>query len=175
MCRRAWRSTADTLYIADTENHAIRAADLTTGALRTVAGTGRQLRTREDRRAGALSSPWDIAVAGRSLVIAMAGTHQLHTLDLGSGGPARELAGGTREDLIDGPHAAAALAQPMGIVAHGDRAFFVDAESSAVRRCDLSAEGGVHTIAGKGLFDFGDRDGVARRRAASTSAGARPG
>ena len=49
--------TADELtpivrQLADAENHAIRAVDLTTGAIRTVAGTGRQLRTREDQRNG---------------------------------------------------------------------------------------------------------------------------
>ena len=32
-----------TLYVADTENHAVRAVDLTTGAVSTVAGTGKGL------------------------------------------------------------------------------------------------------------------------------------
>ena len=151
----------DTLYVADAENHAIRAVDLTTGAIRTVAGTGRQLRTREDQRAGALSSPWDVAQVDGTLYIAMAGIHQLWSLDLARGTAALH-SGSLREDIIDGPHKRAALAQPMGIVsdAEGRRLYFADAESSAVRWADVDAGGAVGTVVGTGLFDFGDRDGV---------------
>ncbi len=147
------------LYVADAENHAIRAVELTTGAVRTITGTGRQLRTRYDLEAGALSSPWDVALVGRTLYIAMAGIHQLWSLDLASG-TARPHSGTMREDIADGPHRAAALAQPMGLVTDGSRLYFVDAESSAVRWADLPATGEVRTIVGTGLFDFGDRDGA---------------
>lgn len=148
----------DTLYIADAGNHAIRAADLRTGALRTLAGTGRQLRTREDQRAGAMSSPWDVARVGGTLYIAMAGVHQLWALDLTTR-EARVHAGTMREDIADGANTAAALAQPMGITSDGARLFFADAESSAIRSSELDPEGAVRTIVGTGLFDFGDRDG----------------
>lgn len=151
----------DTLFVADAENHAIRACDLVSGAVRTIAGTGRQLRTRADLESGALSSPWDLAVAGRTLFIAMAGNHQLWSLELGGRDRARRHSGGNREDIIDGQHRDAALAQPMGITSSGERLYFADAESSAVRWADADPRGGVGTIVGTGLFDFGDRDGVA--------------
>ncbi|HEY7879020.1 MAG TPA: alkyl hydroperoxide reductase [Gemmatimonadaceae bacterium] len=149
----------DTLYVADAENHAIRSVDLATGAVRTLAGTGHQVRTREDQRAGALSSPWDVVPVAGTLYIAMAGIHQLWSLDL-STGSVRAHSGSMREDIADGPHASAALAQPMGITAGDGRLFFADSESSAVRWSDVGDAGSVGTIAGVGLFDFGDRDGV---------------
>jgi len=149
----------DVLYVADAENHAIRAVELTTGAIRTVAGTGHQLRTRADKRAGALLSPWDLALVGRTLYIAMAGIHQLWSLDLPGGVPQVQSGSGA-EALTDGPHLSATLAQPMGITATGERLFFADAESSAVRWSDIDPAGSVGTIVGTGLFDFGDRDGV---------------
>jgi NHL repeat len=151
------------LYVADAGNHAVRAADLATGDARTVAGTGRRVRTQADRAAGALASPWDVAVVGGTLYVAMAGTHQLYAIDLagpGAGRP-RPFAGTGGEDVRDGPRGSALLAQPMGVAADGrGRLYFVDAEASAVRWTDADGDGDVHTIVGTGLFDFGDKDGA---------------
>ena len=153
----------DTLFVADAGNHALRAVDLSSGFVRTVAGTGQQLRTRRDREAGALSSPWDVTVAGpsgdRRLYVAMAGRHQIWSV-APSGEQLRVHAGTGAEDIADGSMAEAALAQPMGLVAHRSRLWFVDAESSAARWSDIGADGSVGTLVGTGLFDFGDRDGV---------------
>jgi hypothetical protein len=149
----------DRLFVADAENHAIRGVELRTGAVTTITGTGEQLRTADDLRAGALSSPWDVALADGTLFVAMAGIHQLWALDLAAG-TGRVHSGNQREEIIDGPHREAALAQPMGIVAGGERLYFVDAESSAVRWADRDPAGAVGTVVGTGLFDFGDRDGA---------------
>ena len=149
----------DELFVADTGNHAIRALSLASGAVRTVAGTGRQRRTRRDVAEGALSSPWDLVLAGDTLHVAMAGIHQLWSVDLRSG-RAEPRTGSGAEELHDGSHAEAALAQPMGIARAGDTLLVADAESSAVREVDLDAAGGVRTVVGTGLFDFGDVDGV---------------
>ncbi|MEO8561595.1 MAG: alkyl hydroperoxide reductase [bacterium] len=147
----------EALYVADAGNHAIRAISLETGAVRTLAGTGRQLRRESDRAEGALSSPWDLAFAGSSLYVAMAGVHQIWKLDLVTGHCA-PWAGSGAEELHDGSHAEAALAQPMGLSLAGDRLVVADAESSAVRLVDLAGSGSVRTIVGTGLFDFGDVD-----------------
>ncbi|MFL5619731.1 MAG: alkyl hydroperoxide reductase [Gemmatimonadaceae bacterium] len=149
----------DVLYVADTGNHAVRAITLASGATRIIAGTGTQLSSARDRAAGALSSPWDLALAGDTLHVAMAGIHQLWTIDLRDG-TASQRTGSGAEELHDGPHADAALAQTMGIALAGDVLLAADAESSAVREVDLAAAGGVRTIVGTGLFDFGDVDGV---------------
>lgn len=146
------------LLVADAFNHAIRAIDLTTGETRTVAGTGRQLRTRADATAGALSSPWDLARGGEQIVIAMAGNHRLYLLDK-EGRSARHLAGSGAEEIHDGPLETAALAQPMGISADDTTVWFADSETSAIREAGLKAKAIVSTIVGTGLFDFGDVDG----------------
>jgi sugar lactone lactonase YvrE len=109
--------------------------------------------------AGALSSPWDLSLTGTRLHVAMAGIHRLWTIDLDTG-TAAPSSGTGAEELHDGPHAQAALAQPMGIRVAGDTLAFADSESSAIRLADLDPAGGVRTIVGTGLFDFGDVDGV---------------
>jgi hypothetical protein len=149
----------DRLFVADAGNHAIRVVHLGMGEVATVAGTGAQLRTMDDLRAGALSSPWDVALAAGTLYVAMAGIHQLWALDLAAR-TGRPHSGTRAEAIVDGRHGEAALAQPMGLAADGERIWFVDAESSAVRWADCDPRGGVGTVVGTGLFDFGDRDGV---------------
>ena len=149
----------DTLYVADAGNHAIRSVHLGSGEIATIGGMGRQLRTRDDQHDGAMSSPWDVTLVGRTLFIAMAGIHQLWSLDLAT----RETsvnAGVFREDIVDGSRTEAALAQPMGIASDAGKLYFVDAETSAVRWSDIDPAGRVGTIVGTGLFDFGDRDGI---------------
>lgn len=148
----------DQLYVADAGSHTVRAVSLASGATRTIAGIGRQLRTAVDEARGALSSPWDLAMSRGRLFVAMAGVHQIWTVDP-SGGTPDVLSGSGAEELHDGPHGAAAFAQPMGICV-SDRVLYVaDAESSAVRAVDLDSSGGARTIVGTGLFDFGDADG----------------
>ena len=149
----------DLLYVADAGNHSVRELSLADGSARTIAGTGHQVRTQRDLSAGALSSPWDLCVAGDTLHVAMAGIHRLWTiyLDTGSAAPS---SGTGAEELHDGPHAEAALAQPMGLCVSGAALAFADSESSAIRLADLDPAGGVRTIVGTGLFDFGDVDGV---------------
>jgi DNA-binding beta-propeller fold protein YncE len=151
----------DILYVADTENHAIRRVDLQAGQVETIAGTGEQGYERDGRRPGrsySLSSPWDLALHNGVLYIAMAGIHQLWSLELESVmvGP---YAGSGREAITDGPLATAALAQPSGITTNGERLFFADSETSAIRNCDLDSGGSVRTLIGLGLFEFGDVDG----------------
>ncbi len=152
--------SGETLYVADTENHMIRAVDLATGDVRTVAGTGAQGYDRSGGKTGVqqvLNSPWDLAIEGSTLYVAMAGQHQLWRLDLPMGF-ARAFVGSGRENIVDGPVEAAALAQPSGLALAGNYLYFADSEVSAVRRVDL-AEERVESLVGRGLFDFGDRDG----------------
>jgi thiol-disulfide isomerase/thioredoxin len=148
------------VLVADTANHLLRELDLSSGVVRTVAGTGAVWRPGDPTAGPALdvplSTPWDVAAWDGEVVVAMAGTHQLWAFD---GAAVRVLAGTTGEGLRDGPAEAAYLAQPSGLAAGSDRLWFVDAETSALR---YLAHGEVGTAVGWGLFDFGHRDGPAR-------------
>jgi len=150
------------LYVADTENHAIRRLDLRARTVATVAGTGRRALIIGPAGLGTtvdLSSPWDLAIESNSLFIAMAGSHQIWRIDLHTW--ALELyAGSGAEGLVDGPLRQAALAQPSGLTSDGVRLFFADSESSSIRYADLPPAAHVRTVVGTGLFDFGDSDGL---------------
>ncbi|MEV7997114.1 NHL domain-containing thioredoxin family protein [Streptomyces sp. NPDC086077] len=150
------------VVVADTVNHALRRLHLTSGEVGTLAGTGRQWMQGDARSGPArevnLSSPWDVALFGGRVWIAMAGVHQLWAYDPVSGGVA-VAAGTTNEGLVDGPGPEAWFAQPSGLAATPERLWLADSETSALRWVDL--DGAVHTAVGTGLFDFGHRDGPA--------------
>ena len=152
----------DTLYVADTKNHTIRSADLAKKRVQTLAGTGEQAMMFHgggDGLSTALNSPWDLALNDGTLYIAMAGFHQLWTLDLETR-EVRPHAGSGREQIVDGPLANAQLAQPSGIATDGQMLYFTDSETSSVRTADLGGDGNVATIVGLDLFTFGDVDGT---------------
>ncbi len=154
----------ESLLVADTENHMIRAIDTETWDVTTVAGTGEQSHDRAGGKRGTaqgLNSPWDLAVEGSTCYIAMAGPHQIWRLDLPVG-LCRAWVGTGRENIVDGPVESAALAQPSGLALDGNHLYVADSEVSAVRRVDLAAEK-IETLIGRGLFDFGDVDGEAKR------------
>lgn len=173
------------VIVADTVNHALRAYDPVSGAVETVAGTGRQWwqgsPTAGLAREVDLSSPWDVAWWADRVWIAMAGVHQLWTYDPATG-TVEAVAGTTNEGLVDGPAAEAWFAQPSGLAAAGDRLWIADSETSALRYVERAAEERageagsgesaseagsegygagfvIRTAVGSGLFDFGHRDG----------------
>ncbi|MFQ5451607.1 MAG: thioredoxin-like domain-containing protein [Nitrospinaceae bacterium] len=149
------------IWVADTENHLIRKIDLAAGKVSTVAGTGRQGGVLKERAPGsevALSSVWDVSLAGNHLYFANAGTHQigLYEVEEKMAGP---FAGTGQEALIDGPRHHGAFAQPSGLSIGENRLFLADSETSSIRSVELTGAGFIDTYTGTGLFDFGDRDG----------------
>ncbi len=149
------------LYVADTENHVIRAIDLQTQRVTTIAGTGRMGSWGAQGGAAletSLNSPWDLIVVGRLLFVAMAGTHQMWLVDLD-----RRLtlpyAGSGREARVDGTIDEAAFAQPSGLAVAESTLYVADSESNIIRAIELPPVNRVRTVAGGDLFEFGDRDG----------------
>lgn len=145
------------VVVADTVNHALRGLHLDTGQVTTLAGDGRQWMQGDG--VAALSSPWDVAWWRDRVWVAMAGIHQLWSLDP-STGAVRVEAGTTQEGLVDGPVETAWFAQPSGLAPDGDRLWVADSEVSALRWIQGDR---VHTAIGEGLFDFGFRDGDIRK------------
>ncbi len=157
------------LYVADTENHAIREVDLEAKTVRTIAGTGEQAYrriVREPADKSSLNSPWDVLPepGKNALFIAMAGPHQIWRLDLDDKtiGP---WAGNGREDIRDAVIEKASFAQPSGLATDGKHLYVADSEGSAVRSIALAKPHEVTTVAGthdlpmgQSLFAFGDVD-----------------
>jgi thiol-disulfide isomerase/thioredoxin len=137
------------IVVADTANHVLRRVGTTTTTVPLhIDGVPDVV------------SPWDVAwwPAIERVVVAAAGVHLLLAWDPVAGAVTR-LAGTTTEGLKDGPALSGWLAQPSGLAPDGDRLWFVDSETSALRYLD--AEGNLHTVIGEGLFDFGHVDGPA--------------
>ncbi len=148
------------LFVADTENHLVRMVDAESGRVATIAGVGDQARRRYEGGSALetpLNSPWDLLWMGDRLIVAMAGPHQLWSIDP-IAGTAEVFAGSGAEEVHDAPLSIAALAQPSALATDREVIYFADAESSAIR---VAVPGGeVRTLVGTGLFDFGDRDGI---------------
>lgn len=152
----------ETLYVADSGNHAIRAIDLPSGMVRTLAGTGSKAHSATPKSQLAatsteLRSPWDLLFRDGVLYIAMAGSHQIWRL---SNQYELELwAGVGFEGLLDGPRDGAGFNQPSGLACGVGQLFVADAEASAIRAIPFEGQNHVDTLVGQGLFSFGDRDG----------------
>jgi thiol-disulfide isomerase/thioredoxin len=150
------------VIVADTANHLLRGVRLADGAVVATIDLAEALRDQRTITGSipSVPSPWDVAwwpASGR-LVVAAAGIHLLLAVDPAAG-TAEVLAGTTVEGLRDGPARDGWLAQPSGLAVDGDRLWFADSETSALRY--LTVGGELHTAVGQGLFDFGHVDGPA--------------
>ncbi len=161
----AFDADSQILYVADTENHAIRKIDFTTERVETVAGTGEQSHEIGPRSGKGLeiqlNSPWDLERVGNRLFIAMAGSHQIWEMQLDTGIIAT-YAGNGRESCVDGNLAESAFSQPSGLATDRSELFVADSEISSIRAIGIDEDPQVRTVCGSGeLFGFGDRDGRA--------------
>ncbi len=156
----------EVLYVADTFNHVVRAVDLTEGTVETIAGTGVQGRGIPQGAgfpalATDLRSPWDVEFGeGNTLFVAMAGTHQIWSMDITTFTMSWAVGNG-REALFNATPLNSELAQPSGLFYEEGRLAFADSESSSIRVADFD-ENEVFTVSGplaNDLFTFGDEDG----------------
>ncbi|XP_023242175.1 NHL repeat-containing protein 2-like [Centruroides sculpturatus] len=175
------------LYVADTENHAIRQIDLESRKVKTIAGTGKQGYDKIGGKIGIqqeISSPWDVCLASSIekvddlLFITMAGTHQIWVIFLEDAmlygesfqkGTCVNFAGsGNEENRNNKYRMKAGFAQPSGIVRmqveKKQFLYVADSESSSIR-CVSVTDGSVTRFVGGdmdpvNLFAFGDKDGI---------------
>ncbi len=101
-----------------------------------------------------LRNPYDIVIQDNKLVVALAGSHLINVYDLET--MQLETSYGNKfEALRDGKADECQLAQPSGVTLMDDVLYFVDAESSSLRKLE---KGVISTLIGEGLFTFGDSD-----------------
>lgn len=150
------------LYVADTGNNALRLIDFKKGKVTTLFGSGKRGDIFEGASEAAgsidLASPTDIEFFpnNKKIVIANSGTHQILSYDIDKK-TVSVLAGNGIEGIDDGKYPNNSLAQTADMSAFGGKLYFVDSETSSLRVIDKSGE--VKTLIGKGLFDFGHKNG----------------
>jgi thiol-disulfide isomerase/thioredoxin len=151
----------DSLYVADTGNHAVRRIRLLKGEVETVAGTGAlghdlPFEHIEPTKV-AMSAPGDVAALGDNLYIAVSGQNQIWQLDLNRN-KLVAIAGSGQLGVADGTGVTASFAQPSSLSVIGQQIAVADAAGSAVRLLRL-LDNRVSTLIGAGLYDFGDAAG----------------
>ena len=167
----AYDPGSDTLYVADTENHALRGVNLATKTVTTLAGDGTKGRDYRGGGSGAgqrLNSPWDVALLpGGDVVVALAGQHQLWRFSAATRTCAAFSGDGYERNGNGATGPGSSWAQPSGLaVDPGDSntLYVADSESSSIRACSLSSGGSALLAGGDALyaddlFRFGDADG----------------
>ncbi|XP_007031176.2 PREDICTED: NHL repeat-containing protein 2 [Theobroma cacao] len=168
----AYNAKKNILYVADTENHALREIDFVSETVRTLAGNGTKGSDYTGGGTGTsqlLNSPWDVCFdpVNEKVYIAMAGQHQIWEHNTQDGVTKAFSGNGYERNLNGSSPTSTSFAQPSGLSLSPDlmEAYIADSESSSIRALDLKT-GGSRLLAGgdpvfsDNLFRFGDHDGV---------------
>ncbi|TKY61571.1 NHL repeat-containing protein 2 [Spatholobus suberectus] len=168
----AYNAKKNILYVADTENHALREIDFANERVRTLAGNG----TKGNDYVGGgkgdtqlLNSPWDVCFHPfeEKIYIAIAGQHQIWEHNLLDATTRAFSGDGFERNLNGSSSTSTSFAQPSGLSLSQDlrEIYIADSESSSIRAIDLRT-GGSRLLAGgdpifpDNLFKFGDQDGI---------------
>jgi len=153
------------LYIADQSNHRVRAVDLATGVIRTVAGTGTAAYNGDGVVATetGLAGPSGLALASDgTLFIADSFNGRIRAVDSVTG-LIQTVVGDGAEYKYQGPDEppSRSLSRPSGIVLDEEgNLYFTDSDNHLVRRWDRIT-GCIERIAGVGVADYGGDEGAA--------------
>ena len=152
----------DTLYIADTGNHAVRRVQLRGGDISTVVGAGRSGTPKEglvaDPRMVALDQPRAVSLSAGNLYIATAGDNRVWRFDLGTPGIAL-VAGSGRLAVVDGKAETVSFAEPTSLASVQQAIYICDAAGSAIRLANART-GQVSTVLGQDAWTHGNTDGA---------------
>lgn len=161
----------DTLYVADTGNHALRRIRLLSGEVETLIGTGKPasgVRESGLPRTQSLNLPTGLALVHERLYLGQCGLHQIWQFDMNT----QQLApfsGSGREDVVDSADTEAAYSQPVCLSANRDTLYVADAGGNSIRAVRL-ADGSVHSPVPGQVFESGDMDGGLQARLAGPRA-----
>lgn len=153
------------LYVADQNNNRVRAIDLHTGLIRTVAGTGAATYNGDGIPAieAALAGPSGLAVgADGTLFIADTFNGRIRSVDPGTG-MIQTVVGDGGAYRYQGPAepASSSLARPYGIALSADGQLFIsDSDNHLIRRWN-PVTGRLDRLAGVGVSAYGGDGGLA--------------
>jgi sugar lactone lactonase YvrE len=138
---------AGNLYVADTNNHAIRKIT-NTGAVTTLAGNGTAGYTDGTGSAARFTAPWGVAVdSNGNVFVADSGNHRIRRIT--PTGVVTTVAGSGVAGYADGVGTRAAFNNPSGVAVRGDGTLFVaDTDNHRIRR--IAPDGTVTSLAGDG-------------------------
>lgn len=152
----------NTLYVADTGNHAVRRIHLRSGDVDTLCGAGRAGDPLPgpvtDARSITLHKPCAVALAGDTLLIACRGDNRIWLYDLGKNTLQLAAGNGTLE-VRDGCGEEAAFAEPVGLAVVQQRVYICDGVGSAIRTLSLRSRE-VTTLVGEDPWNYGCNDGI---------------
>jgi sugar lactone lactonase YvrE len=151
---------AGTLYVADSENHAIRKVVVATGEVSTLAGVANQPGSNDGTGTTArFRVPFGLALDGSGLLyVSDSNNHTIRTVDLGTG-VVRTFAGRAGQfGGDDGTGPSARFNNPFGITVDHGNLYVADGSNDTIRQVEL-ATGAVVTLAGTAL-QYGKVDGT---------------
>ena len=157
--------SGSTLYVADSENHRIRAVDLASAdkTVSTIAGSGTAGHADGAGAAAQFKTPIGLAVSGTTLYVADSENHRIRAVDLASADKTvSTIAGSGTAGHADGAGAAAQFKTPIGLAVSGTTLYVADSENHRIRAIDITS-GTVRDIAGDGTAESTNGIGTAAR------------
>jgi hypothetical protein len=153
-----------TVYVADTSNNLIRAINVSTGVVRTLAGGGFGIATNGEGTVATFNFPRGVAADMSSTVyVADVDNHLIRTVNIATG-LVQTLAGGngsTTSGFLNGAGTNAMFNNPRGVaVDTSGTAYVADLNNNIIRAINIST-GVVRTLAGKaGVNGFANGQGT---------------
>ena len=157
--------SGSTLYVADYNNHRIRAIDLASPnkTVSTIAGSGTSGHADGVGTAARFNGPTGLAVSGDTLYVAELNNHRIRAIDLASTvKTVSTLAGSGTPGHADGVGTAARFNGPSGLAVSGGTLYVTDQNNHRIRAIDI-ASGAVRDIAGDGTAGNTNGIGTAAR------------
>jgi hypothetical protein len=153
------------LYVADTNNHAIRKVVISTGVVTTLAGDGSQ-GSQDSPGTVQFASPGGITTDGTYLFVADTNNHAIRKVNKVSGftetiaGASPDIVPDSPDFLDDATGTNARFDSPQGITTDGTNLYVTDTNNFRIRKISMTAPYGVSTLAGTGTPGIADGDGL---------------